>query len=628
MWIEKFGLDKKGNVPILQYTPPPTFKTKAAEEKYREGEMVKWIEGVGEYDDFGFGRVRSIPGSFYFGVQQCPLKNRNTGAIERYRARDANLLVHQVARAAKQNNTPVVILKGRGSGLSTDCSGVLIPHTWKTMPGSTCIMTSKDKDTSLGLFTTKLLPMLENCEKWVFNYEKYKEKNDEGDVTKAALTATAINIMLRCKTKDSITYNELLCRETSATDRSASAFASRGGQFAFIDEFFLHQRFNQTVNSIKSVISNVETGQLSGLILAGGVLENTVTGDMFAKLYAMWKDMEMKGWMRVFMPAWMGKFVDDNGYSDKEQYTEFWHREIERLSKQENTEDLIAFQKNNPMSESDVWQFAASTEFEPDVVDLIKHQINVISENPPKVERVKLIDYDGVLMKKNDANAPFYILEEPKNGVIYDMTMDGTATGSLVSQEEGSKACSMVISRETYAPVAIYWERPQSVEISYLNTFKMLRYYNRYNGINKLSAEAQAGVAEHLSKAMIKEGLQKYIHFKKGKPFHYVTNDLRAMMLLKANPFLRKYIKTQNFMPLLQQMISELPITKKDVLACWLMWFVLLPDDFDKPARVKESSWEEEKLVWNTLLKRYERVIIKHSAENNKHIEPTDTIYY
>ena len=607
----------KSKHPILKYEPKPDF-TKLSKydiDKYWDLETKKIIEGVGMDVDYGYGTIKEIPGSFYMAVQHCPLKNRNTGAMERYIARDVNLLQHQKMRESGLKRVPSAFLKARGTGFSTD--GIVFGmQTWKEFPGSAFLMTSKDKASTRNLYYQKMLPVLENCDKHIFNYADYKrnpkEGQESGDKVKAAISQTEIHVQLRVEVNGNINYCDLIARETSQSEKSASAFSGTGGKVFLFDEFFLHPRPSETINSVIGTLRDTSTGLLNGNIIIGGVCENTVTGEQFARLFNIWKSFQERGYITTFIPAWMGKFCDENGWSDQEKGIQWWEQEVEKLSRLNDKNELIAFKKNNPMSEQDVWDFAASSDFEPDIVEQIKHQIIIVKEHPPRTERVILYNYNGTVIKKDNNDAPFFIIEQPKEGIMYDLTMDATATGTETSQEEGSKACSLVIKRgdpegTPYRIVGGYYERPASVEISYQNTFNLLRYYDKFGGVQKLSAEANASTAEHLSKAMIKEGLQRFILLNKGKPFFYVTTDYRATQLLRANPFLRKYISNIDYLPLLEQMVSELPMGKKDILASWLMWFFALPTNYDDAIKPKPNMIVDEVLEWNPRTMRYER---------------------
>ena len=607
--------------PILVRTPNPDFSklSKLQKDRWDAAQLKRWIEGEGEEIDIEGVRIPSIPGSFIFGVDQCKLKHRQVPngrpSIDFYEARDVGLLVQQRTRVAELKGVPHVVVKGRGSGFSTDGMGVMQPHRWVIKPGSTGLVTSKDKTGTSLLFSEKLEPMLQNCDKHIFNYEKYKQSDkNSGDVVKKAITATAIELKMRTHIEGYEAYNSLICRDTSSRDSSVSNFSGLGADFFFFDEFYLHQRPLKVINSIIPALSNPKTGKMEAVCLLGGVCEAEVSGQALADLKNLWDYGVASGWVMTFIPASMGKHCDENGWSDEPRYLEEYNKKMDTLISLGDTEAIRAYRKNNPMKLEDIWDMISAGEFEEDVIELVKHQITVVRENPPLIQKVSLMDYDGRIIKKANSKAPFDIIEEPRPGILYCATMDATATGSLTSQNEGSSASTFIIkladpNGSSYTPVASYYERPKTVEESYQNTFKLIKYYNEFGGFQKLSAEANASSSEHLSRSMTKEGLQRFILMNKGKPFYYVEKLLRDTQIFRANVFLRKYISNINYLPLLEQMISGAELTKKDMLASWLMLFCFLKEDFDAPVR-KVIAQQKEIIRWNPLTGKNERILV------------------
>lgn len=611
--------------PILHKTKVPDFDKsdhpELAKAKYYAKEDERYREGVGEYFDCCGARVRLIPGSLYFGVQNAILKNRQSGKLEEYKAKDVALVTHQHIRESFIKKKISLILKPRGSGFSSDVAGVLPAWIWRTHPGASVVMTSKDSKTSQALYNDKLRVLLQNCPKEIFDYRWTEEGGNKlketttGNITVIFQSSYIDNGIIRQA------ESELFCRETSQTPESASAFASKGAMLGVVDEFFLHKRFDALMDSMINLFQNPNTGEMEGYAVCGGVLEHSVQAKELQGLLEIWDSAEAMGYNKLFIPCWMGKHCNDNGWSDKERYMRYYEDKIAELSKLEDTSKLIAFKKNNPRDENDVRDLASGLDFEPDIVELIKEQIIRVESKPPEIKTgiiLKLPDektgIDHVVFKEQKEGS-FFILEEPKAGVLYNLTMDSTATGSLVSQEIGSKACTLVIKmadpenpKTSYRVVGGYWERPKTVELSYIYTHRLIDYYNVHGGVQKLSPEANASASEFLSAYMKKEGLTKFIAWNKGKPFCYVTGDYRTTQFFRANSFLRKYVQNIDYLPLLKQMISPVALGKKDILASWLMFFFVLKDNFDKPV-LKEPEQEMIEVVrWNENIKRNERV--------------------
>jgi hypothetical protein len=150
----------------------------------------------------------------------------------------------------------------------------------------------------------------------------------------------------------------------------------------------------------------------------------------------------------------------------------------------------------------------------------------------------------------------------------------------------------------SYSPVNMYFERPKTVEQSYINICAQARMYNRYGGLKGIMAEANAATADHFSTHLKKSGLAEFIMYKqkingssakfqnKTTPFYYVTNDVRDYQVKQANIFLRKYVDNIDLIELLEQMLMGAE-ENTDILDAWLMLMLALPPDFDTPPKEK-----------------------------------------
>jgi hypothetical protein len=601
-----------------------------AKQKYYEKEDEKYREGVGEYIDVAGSRVRKIPGSLYFSAQNVMLINRQTGRPEPYKARDVDYIFHSHARESFIKKEVAFTVKSRGDGYSSAFAGAFPLWVWRIMPGSTVVMTSSSATTSAKLYNDKLKPALLYCNPDIFNNDWVK---NGGDKIKEQTTGN-IQLKLRSsfidyKGKLSDLESTLYVRESSQTDQSPSCFAGSGAYLAFCDELPLHGRAEALLSSVINILQDTNTGLLEGYLICGGVVEATIGTKDLQRLYEIWNKAEERNINRLFIRSSLGKYVDANGFSDEPKYMEYYEKKIAQLSKLEDTSDLIAFQKNNPMSIDDVFSFASNDEFEPDVIELVKEQIHRVRLNPPNVKHGMILnmpDDKGVdhAMFKEKQGGDYFVLEEPKTGIIYDICLDGIATGSNTSQEAGSKAAILVVKGidpeepdKSYRVVAGYYARPTSVEISYIAMHRLIERYNIFGGVNKVSAESNASTGEHLSKYMVREGLQKFITWHKGKPFVYVTIDFRTTQFLRANLFLRKRARNIDYLPLLEQIVSPMPMGKKDILAAYLMWILKLNLDFDKPINVEKPVEMREQLRYNEQTKRMERVWIPVQVQTN-----------
>jgi hypothetical protein len=184
------------------------------------------------------------------------------------------------------------------------------------------------------------------------------------------------------------------------------------------------------------------------------------------------------------------------------------------------------------------------------------------------------------------------------------------ATGSKAGSEAGSSVAGTIVKMfDTndliYAPIAIYCERPKTIEQSYYNLISLAKYYNQYGGLKGIMAEANAGTADHFGTFMEKSGMGKYIMNRqdlsgKGnsntkKLFQYVTIDVRDFQMRQANMYLRKYISNIRMVDLLKDMMKA-QSDNADILDSWLMWFIAAKD-YDKPAKAPAPKAKRQKQI-------------------------------
>lgn len=201
---------------------------------------------------------------------------------------------------------------------------------------------------------------------------------------------------------------------------------------------------------------------------------------------------------------------------------------------------------------------------------------------------------------------PVTMLEEPKDGVEYLLLIDGVMTGSETGSTDGSKVAGVIMKlvdkdlNESFTPVALYYERPKTVEDSYYNLINLAKYYNKYGGFKRMVAEANAGTADHFSTFLRNQGLWKWVAKSKdlsgkgytntGKPFQYVNDITRAYQIKHANIFLRKYWYRMKLIPLLTSLIKGKQ-DNADIRDSVLMFFTQIQDVDSKTVTKKQRSY-------------------------------------
>lgn len=570
--------------PILLWKPKPSFRTSLEKSRYWAAEKVKWINGVGD-----------IPGTLYFKTQELKIKHRVKGHIFRPACRDVDLLIHQTIRDCIKTGEADVLIKGRGLGLSSEF-GCLANYYMKVYPGTTSFLTSQDKEKIASLFSEKVAISYDNMD------EDIKPVEVRRNETKSSSYIKVEQLYINQYGKEELGTSQVLCRETSDSVKSASAFSGQGAILGCYDEIFLHKRRRELVRSSTSCYVDPETKKVIGFLFAGGTVEDTLTNAELSELAMLIEEIQTKGRLETmkarltFIPSWMGSNMI-NGWSNEKLGMENWYKEIEELEKLKDPAAVRAFRMNNPMSLDDIFELARGGMFEDDVANLIKEQYKIVLNTPSPEETVNLLDMGETIVKQQNKKGNVTIMEEPRENVQYFLCIDGVATGKEVGSAEGSNVagtmCKMFDTNGLiYAPVCIYTERPKTVEQSYINLVAQAKYYNKFGGFKGFSAEANAGTADHFASFLYKAGMEKYIIDRKDlsgkgnsntkKSFQYVTIDVRNFQIRAANIFLRKHIGNIKMKQLLLDLMKSVS-ENADIRDSWFMFFIAANDLIDKP---------------------------------------------
>lgn len=579
--LPKIGKKKK---PIFTYEPPPLFTTQLEEQRYWEEEKRRWVEG---YND--------LPGTFYYMVTQGWVKDRITGIISRPEVRYVDLYIHEFINNQRKAKRMGGVIKPRGVGFSTQI-GILCNYFMRVHPGSTSIVTSKDQDGIQTIFKEKVIPVYDNMP--VAIKPDVINKNDTKQMC-------YMRVQIPVQRGDALDFaeSEIYLRETSETPKSPTNLSGKGAIFGAYDEFPLHPRRKELLNSSIECYRNPKTKELDGFLLWGGTVEAALTSEQLNKFRTMVSDSTIWDCDILFIPFWMQMYLT-NGWPDKEKAEAWWEKEYEKLSKASDKEALTAFIRNNPRSLDDIFESSEGSRWEDDVSELIKHKRREVVNM--RIDRTKgrIIDYAGRPDFVQDGGGNIIIIEQPKPDVTYYELVDGVATGTDTgaSESEGSKVAGLIVkgfdpSGDSYKPVAMYLERPKTVEQSYINLVSLVKYYNKYDTFKGIMAEANASTADHFATFLNKSGLGKFIMYRKNlsggqktgthnKPFFYVNNEVRDYQMRQANIFLRKHIASITLIELLDQMLMSKD-ENTDVLDAWLMLFLALPPDYDQPPKMK-----------------------------------------
>ncbi len=325
-------IDKNKNCPILLHKPKPLFITEYDRDKYWALEKKKWIEGID-----------GIPGTLYHYIQEQWIKDRNSGQLLRPICRDSDLIIHERIAESRRKKRVLGIIKGRGAGLSS-IGGALTNYFIRCYPGSTSLITSKEQSAISTFFTEKIMIPFNNYDSDI--RPTIINKNE----TRSSVYLRAQVKFRKENDEVGIAESKVICRETTDKPSSATAFSGEGAIFGFYDELPLHKRRSELIKSSISCYRNSLTNEMDGFLLFGGSCEENLSNEDLAEFQTLVNDADMWNADILFIPFWMGKFMDKNGFSDEKKGMQWWEKEAEKLSKAEDKTLLVAHKKNNHTS--------------------------------------------------------------------------------------------------------------------------------------------------------------------------------------------------------------------------------------------------------------------------------------
>lgn len=535
--------DKSNPTPFFVRKPIPTvFKTEVDRQRYWAKEKEIWIKGYNS----------DVNGMCYFYGTQIKLKDRVTAKIDYPTIRDVEIKVFsELQESIKKSESPFVI-KGRGVGLSS--IGMNLPfYFWKINPGATCVATSKDKSTLGTLFNDKTMV-------------GYDELHPDIKFDLIRKNQTQAESFLKVGTNyidhtGDIKYAEsiFLCRDTQDSDAAATKFSGAGSIYGFADEAPLMKRFFLFFNSAIEIFKDHSQNKLTGLLLSGGTIEDTITSADLIRLKGILEKASALNIRPIFIPATYGKHVV-NGHSNHEKAREEILRRRDELDKLEDKSFLNAYIKNNPLSMDEIFDLSSGEMFDEYTIQRVKEQkIKIVGEREfiPMFHNISKIgdSFESTPVK----NGPIKILQHPKPGVEYILGLDSVMTSELTASSrtttEASKYCITVMKgldpadKLQFCPVAQYKERPKTIYTAHETGIRLLSYYNQY-GKAKMTGELNAA-GEIFVDMAIQNGLRHallkrrdlsdkgYVDVKK---FWFYRNDkILDWQIEAANIYLKEY---------------------------------------------------------------------------------------
>jgi len=529
--------------------PKEVFRTDLERQRYWEEEKRRWREGYGDGESH-------LVGMHYFHLTQGWIKDGSDGTLIRPKYRDCDeWMINPIHESFWNLQRHELILKRREIGGTVIGAGLLPSYTMRMFPASTFGMTSCDKDRIYKAYSDKTDVYVKNLD------QDIRPILDKTIGFRENATKQQVYLKLPLKAKDmngedSLQNFEFFSKETTESDKAAAGFSGTRLRAVFIDELPLHIRKKILLQSLQPAL--MKSANQSGLMLALGTLEASITPEQIAEIKSLVLNSEVYKFNVTFAPAWWGLFMNENGVSDEQKGIDWVMSERERLDKSDDKSFLKAFMKNYPLTLDEILDMGGGTRFDEYTVEQIKGQLKEL----PKNNEHKFIPHTLYVTTKDviatpDSDGKIEILEQPKKDVKYIIGVDGIMTSQLSSASESgvSKFSAKVTkgidpqSNLQFAVVAKYTERPRSIEDANLTTIKLLKHYNKYQNAY-IIGELNAG-GEHLLKMIMNEGLssciinrrdlsnKKYVETK--KPWFYRNVNIMEWQNEAANIYFKKY---------------------------------------------------------------------------------------
>ena len=587
--------------------PKPTFRTTLEKQKYWATEKERWREGYGE------GHAH-LSGMHYFYLTQGWIKDGSDGTIIRPRYRDSDEYIISPLHDAFWNlKNHIGLVKRREIGSTSIGAGMLPAYTMRMFPSSTFGLTSCDNDRIAKAYYDKTMVYLDEMD---IDIKPKKEKSNE----------TKQNIYLRLQwmanenDESVLRYSDLFAKETTANEGAAKGFSGTRMRAAYYDEFPLHRRKKQLLNSSTSCF--MRGAEQSGMLFWGGTVEEGITAEQIQELQQLVQDSELLNFNVIFAPAWWGLFLDKNGVSDEKKGVEWVMRERERLDKLEDKSFLKAFIKNYPLSLDEIFELGKGSRWDDYAVEKINLQVKELSRNKPPISGYEIVEkVDGSLDAIPKKESTLKILEHPKEGVKYVLAVDATQSTDNTSGVGGNSKFAICVFKGVepqaelqFAPVATLIERPKNFDEMFEKGIRLLKYYNQYD-LAKICGELNAtgGVfAEKITKAglhrchITRKDLNKKGFVNMNKLWYYRVDSTIDWQNLHANTYFKKYSEYIKFIEILHD--AQKPSdANTDILDAFLgcLWGFgsgsFLDDKQAVKAKRKVSlivGWKEGKPIW------------------------------
>lgn len=313
---------------ILEWKPVPAFRTRYEADKYR-AEMNKiYIEGLLDGE---------IPGPLCHFIQEQQILNRTVGEMQRPVCRDVELMAFQKIRDAKKRGRNINFIVSRGSGAG-GWGNSLLHYNMRFMPGVHQNYVTHDASMLSNFYSNKFLAVDRTYEDYY--HMRVRNKNVKAN----EINYTGYVRGLWRSPMDAHEYLSTVNFRKCSTLNSIEQFKSKGYIFGFYDQLALHPLKTDLLNNTIECYQDTMTKEMAGMIFTASTIEGFLDPVQLAEFRNIILAEERYKMDSVFIPFWMGSFLDENGWSDEKRAMEWHDRECN--SRAHDPVQLRAFKKN------------------------------------------------------------------------------------------------------------------------------------------------------------------------------------------------------------------------------------------------------------------------------------------
>lgn len=537
---------------------PENFKSSYHKDKYWEEEIRRWHEGY-----------EGLHGFHYFYVQECKIPDNDGLPIRpRWRECDENA-IWEIFECFKKR-WDANVFKRREFGLTSIGAGALPFYMMQIYPGAHIGMTSADLDRVSRMFKEKTLTTRAG-----FHPEIEFPIHQKNETKNNSYLAVTQKIIDHETNEETMLYPDISCPETA---KDPKAFSSGRFKYIFVDEWALHPKRQQLLNSLYPTLEKEKVR--TGFLLCGGTVESDISPESLNEMRDIVSRSRAGDKVGViFVPAYAGMSIytdfegnihripgTENGWNNKEFATEIIMRERDHYEKIGDISKLNALIKNYPLTIDEVLEGTATGVLPKEIMDMVAKRTREINQKHETVfpEATYRLDYtsNGAITAIPDNNGCVVITEMPRKDLVGAMPLPYIASNDPIPYgdndiDDGSSDCMVIKNRFTQKYVAYYLERNLDPHYTFTQKTMLQNFYFQAPSMLEMNrgevvfqTYKAAGALHLLAKKPINLGIK----YETSRVYGWYKNKTGAMANGFFITFLKNHLSKQDFKLMMRQL--------------------------------------------------------------------------